>query len=90
MSLLPLYWRAWRARLRDHRMELGSLLSALSPGDCALDVGANKGSFAYLLSRRVGPTGRVIAFEPQARLATYLRQAQQSSRVRLIDDVKYK
>ncbi|MEZ5739436.1 MAG: FkbM family methyltransferase [Burkholderiaceae bacterium] len=78
MSLLPLYWRAWRARLRDHRTELGTLLSALSVGDCALDVGANKGSFAYLLARRVGPTGRVIAFEPQARLAGYLHQVQRT------------
>ncbi len=36
------------------------------PGELALDVGANIGQMAALLARRVGPTGRVIAFEPNA------------------------
>lgn len=71
---LSLRWRAWRARWRDHRAELAALCGALAPGDLALDVGANKGSFAYTLARRVGPRGRVVAFEPQPPLAAYLRE----------------
>lgn len=34
------------------------------PGDLAVDVGANIGYMTSLLARAVGPTGRVMAFEP--------------------------
>jgi FkbM family methyltransferase len=40
---------------------LGQLLR---PGDVALDVGANLGYFSAVMSARVGPAGKVIAFEP--------------------------
>ncbi len=36
----------------------------LRPGDVAIDAGANIGYFALLMARRVGPTGKVYAFEP--------------------------
>lgn len=36
----------------------------LAPGDTFVDVGANIGLFSLLAARRVGPTGRVIALEP--------------------------
>lgn len=41
----------------------------LKPGDTFIDVGANQGAFSIIASRLVGAGGRVIAFEPQARLA---------------------
>lgn len=34
------------------------------PGHTVLDVGANVGAHTLPLARRVGPTGRVVAFEP--------------------------
>lgn len=37
------------------------------PGDVCLDVGAHKGYVAMHLARRVGPDGRVFAFEPDPR-----------------------
>lgn len=36
----------------------------LEPGDTFIDVGANSGIFTLLASSRVGPTGRVLSFEP--------------------------
>lgn len=42
------------------------LLETLRPGDVFVDVGANIGYFSLLASRRVGPTGAVLAFEPEA------------------------
>ena len=38
----------------------------------AFQVGANVGEVSIILSRRVGPAGRVIAFEPQPRIFRYL------------------
>jgi FkbM family methyltransferase len=40
------------------------LLDALRPGDVALDIGAHVGYYTLLMARRVGPRGRVFAFEP--------------------------
>jgi FkbM family methyltransferase len=40
------------------------LLDELRPGDTAVDVGANVGYYTLLFARRVGPDGRVFAFEP--------------------------
>lgn len=34
------------------------------PGDWVIDIGANVGHYAVRLSKLVGPTGRVMAFEP--------------------------
>jgi len=42
------------------------LLDTLRPGDVFVDVGANIGYFSLLASRLVGPTGAVLAFEPEA------------------------
>lgn len=44
----------------------------IRPDDTVCDIGANKGSYLYWLSRWV-PRGRVVAFEPQEQLASYLR-----------------
>ncbi len=41
------------------------LLDTLRPGDVFVDVGANIGYFSLLASRLVGPTGHVLAFEPE-------------------------
>jgi FkbM family methyltransferase len=65
-------WRAWKARLRDERAEIHALCSSIRDGETAVDVGANKGSYLYWLSRSVG-SGTVVAFEPQPELANYLR-----------------
>lgn len=46
----------------------------LSPGDQVLDIGSNLGIFATMMGARVGPAGRVFAFEPSARIASDLRR----------------
>ena len=40
------------------------LATWLRPGDTFVDAGANHGYFSLLAARLVGPSGRVIAFEP--------------------------
>jgi FkbM family methyltransferase len=74
-ALLPRFWyRALRARWRDQKTEIAALREAIEPGDVAVDVGANKGSYLPWLARAAAP-GRVVAFEPQAALAAYLVRA---------------
>ncbi len=50
------------------------LLASVSPGDVVADVGANVGLYAVAIARRVGRTGRVIAYEPDAGNAELLRR----------------
>lgn len=49
--------------LRNDYLSAGQLIR---PGDTVIDVGANIGCFTLLAARRVGPSGRVIAVEPEA------------------------
>lgn len=66
--------RALKALFRDQRTEFLAIRRHLRPGDVACDIGANKGSFVYWLSRWVRH-GRVVAFEPQPELARDLVNA---------------
>jgi len=45
--------------------ELEVLGQVIEPGDTVLDVGANIGTHTIFFARAVGPSGHVIAFEPQ-------------------------
>jgi FkbM family methyltransferase len=44
--------------------ELAEIPKLLRPGDWAIDVGANVGYYTCKLAEAVGPTGRVLSFEP--------------------------
>lgn len=48
------------------------LSSSLVAGDVFLDVGANVGFYSLLAASRVGPTGRVVALEPDPGVLPYL------------------
>ncbi|MHB8301406.1 MAG: FkbM family methyltransferase [Acidobacteriaceae bacterium] len=52
-----------------YEVETGQIIRKnLSTGDSFLDVGANEGYFTTLAASIVGPSGRVIAVEPQEKL----------------------
>jgi FkbM family methyltransferase len=74
-------WRALKAQWRDQRAELSIIRDHIRPGDTVCDVGAHKGNYTYWLSRWVGNSGCVLAFEPQPSLAAYLREAAPSHNV---------
>ncbi|MEX2323774.1 MAG: hypothetical protein WEA29_08420 [Acidimicrobiia bacterium] len=64
-----------RTLLRDGSWEpitSDLMRTRLSEGDTAVDIGARLGYHTLLMSRAVGPTGRVVAFEPDRRLASLL------------------
>lgn len=55
-----------------------TISTVLSPGDVAIDVGANIGYDTMLMSKAVGATGFVVAFEPEvANLAQLLENIRQ-------------
>jgi FkbM family methyltransferase len=56
------------------------LLANARPGETWLDVGANCGYTSLALCRRVGPTGRVYAFEPALATAACLERTGQANR----------
>ena len=51
-----------------------TLTQLVQPGFTVLDVGAHVGIFTLLVSRLVGPSGRVIALEPDPLNARFLRR----------------
>ena len=58
------------------------------PGCTVYDVGANVGFYTLLASRAVGPTGRVVTFEPLPRNLAFLRHhlnLNHNSNVTLLD-----
>lgn len=48
------------------------VMQLLKPGDVFFDLGANIGYFTVLAAKRVGPGGRVIAFEPTPSTRSFL------------------
>jgi FkbM family methyltransferase len=57
--------KAWDIRTGSWKeTELALIPIAVREGDTTLDVGANYGLYSYHLSRAVGRSGRVFAFEP--------------------------
>jgi FkbM family methyltransferase len=50
------------------------LLELVQPGDVVYDLGANIGWYSLLAGRRVGPAGKVVAFEPFIENAAYLER----------------
>jgi FkbM family methyltransferase len=55
-----LYW--WRLTERN---ETTTLVESIEPGMTVVDVGANVGYYTILMSKKVGDSGKVFAFEPE-------------------------
>jgi FkbM family methyltransferase len=51
-------------RLTERR-ELSTLRSLVAPGMVIADIGANVGFYTLEMASSVGPTGRILAFEPE-------------------------
>jgi len=57
----------------------------LREGDTAVDIGANIGFFTLLMSRLVGKTGKVVAFEPFHASVSKLRENIKINQMRNVD-----
>lgn len=47
----------------------------IRPGDITVEVGANLGYYTIQMARSVGPEGRVVSFEANPRMASYLKRS---------------
>ena len=54
-------------------MSVSALCAWLMPGDGVIDVGANVGNYAEAFAKAVGPTGKVVALEPDPETAERCR-----------------
>lgn len=61
-------WMLYYHRSQNYR--IGHCVSA---GQVVIDIGANIGEVALICARRVGPTGRVLAFEPHPETFSQLK-----------------
>jgi len=50
------------------------MCARLKPGSVAIDVGAHVGATALVMAARCGPTGRVVAFEPDPEARSVLQR----------------
>ena len=73
--------RVWRYRLRSERQEIAYMRSRDLDGATVADIGANRGIYSYWMHKAVGPTGNVVAFEPQPELQTYLADLKRTFRL---------
>ena len=69
-ALSTALWLDRSERTDDERF----LQTYLDSGDTFLDIGANIGTHALAAASRVGPAGRVLAFEPHPKTFGFLRQ----------------
>ena len=60
------YWEMWVTAVMARFVRRGTTV---------VDIGANVGYYTLLLAEAVGPEGRVIAFEPNPRIAEMLRMS---------------
>lgn len=65
--------RCLRYRYRTEKLPLKTLMLLDLKGATVVDIGANKGIYCFWLTRAVGPSGRVLAFEPQPEMIRYIQ-----------------
>lgn len=74
--------------IRRENPEFAVLSALLNEGSTFIDVGANYGTFSVIASRLAGASGRVIAIEPQPRLAGFIAESARESGIDNIEVIE--
>jgi FkbM family methyltransferase len=75
-NAFPLYKRMYSVfKNRQDAFEIELLKKYIKPGDVVLDIGANIGYYAQILSELVGEKGQIHCFEPDASNFKHLQKS---------------
>lgn len=78
--------QAYAVLTGTHEVQVQEALKrTVGEGGVVWDVGANIGAFSLLAAQTVGPTGRVVAVEPEARSATAIAENAKRNAISWID-----
>jgi FkbM family methyltransferase len=77
------YWRWQNARDALYEPECALLPRFVRGGDLVVDLGVNFGQYAARLARLVGPSGRVVGFEPVPAAFAIARRVVRSPQVEI-------
>lgn len=77
LELIKLKYRANKYKTRNDVGEVAYIESKLQQGQTVLDIGAHKAGYLYIMLKKIGPAGKVFAFEPQSRLYNYISKMKQ-------------
>lgn len=75
MKWLEKYKLQLRANKYKNKDDIGGiryLYTAIKPGQTVLDIGAHKGGYLYIMLGLIGKSGKLVAFEPQSLLFSYI------------------
>lgn len=64
--ILPKYRNSANDISRYDALQVEQIAQRLKPGDLAMDIGAHAGQYALIMAACCGPSGKVIAFEPDS------------------------
>jgi len=67
-------YEAWKCPGRYRTEDAAFLEKVLRPGGLVVDVGANVGMISIQAAKLIGPSGRVIAIEPNPRIAAFCKE----------------
>ncbi|MDF1656831.1 MAG: FkbM family methyltransferase [Verrucomicrobiales bacterium] len=81
--------RALRYRFRSEKFALKYVRRILREGDVCLDIGANRGLYTYWMSKYVGISGKVFAFEPQPEMQSELNDVIHAFSLKSVEVVPY-
>ncbi len=74
LEKIKFLYRANKYKHASDSAEITYILQHVFKGETVMDIGCHKGAYLHWLQSRVGSAGRVIAFEPQPTLHSYLQK----------------
>jgi len=76
-------YRFWKNRYRSssESTSIQYMMELDLAGTAILDIGANRGVYSYWMSKKAGKQGKVLAFEPQPELITFLQKKKKTFRL---------
>ena len=87
MSHVGADWLDRNEREREEAPSKAVAALGLRPGDVVADIGAGSGYYSVLLSRAVGPTGKVYATDIQPQMLDLLRRKLRRERITNVEPV---